>query len=288
MSKQSSNPVRELRYVDNNAEVGVRHLRDLGVRYAMVRTPEAKAEAAAQQGLSLVAIAAPWEIYEVANADIVVPLATQPVVVNERPGDQRERHLELGTSWFQQPDEWAALPADDGPAEWQRIDVQVDRIREQGEPGGAGRRVDIVVPSTPIEAVALPEVTVSNVVVEQNSVSFSVDQVGVPVLVRVSYFPNWSVDGAEGVYRVAPNSMVVVPTSRDVVLTYGRTWLDWLTILASLAGIALCIWWRRRGDVEFASEMPGMRPLNGENDTALTVDGTDVPADLSQPLPVDR
>jgi uncharacterized membrane protein len=136
--------------------------------------------------------------------------------------------------------------------------------------------------------VALPEVTVSNVVVEQNSVSFSVDQVGVPVLVRVSYFPNWSVDGAEGVYRVAPNSMVVVPTSHDVVLTYGRTWLDWLTILASLAGIALCIWWRRRGDAEFASEMPGMRPLIGENDTALTVDGTDVPADLSQPLPVDR
>ena len=288
MSKQSSNPVRELRYVDNNAEVGVRHLRDLGVRYAMVRTPEAKAEAAAQPGLSLVAIAAPWEIYEVADADIVVPLATQPVVVNERPGDQRERHLELGTSWFQQPDEWAALPADDGPVEWQRIDVDVDRIREQGEPGGAGRRVDIVVPSTPIEPVALPEVTVSNVVVEQNSVSFSVDRVGVPVLVRVSYFPNWTVDGADGVYRVAPNSMVVVPTSNDVVLTYGRTWLDWLTTLASLAGIALCIWWRRRGDVEFASEMPGVRPPTSDIEATLVDDGTDVPAHLGQPLPVDR
>jgi acyl transferase domain-containing protein len=33
-------------------------------------------------------------------------------------------------------------------------------------------------------------------------VSFRVDEVGVPVLVRVSYFPNWSVDGAEGPFRV--------------------------------------------------------------------------------------
>ena len=42
MSKQSSNPVRELRYVDNDASVGVPHLQALGVRYAMVRTEEAK------------------------------------------------------------------------------------------------------------------------------------------------------------------------------------------------------------------------------------------------------
>ena len=46
MSKQSSNPVRGLRYEDNNATVGVRHLQDLGVKYVMVRTSEAKAAAA--------------------------------------------------------------------------------------------------------------------------------------------------------------------------------------------------------------------------------------------------
>lgn len=257
MSKQSSNPVRELRYTDNDASVGVRHLQDLGVRYAMVRTPEAKAEAAAQPELALVAIAAPWEIYEVADSDIVVPLTTQPVVVASRPGDQRERHLELGTSWFQNPDEWAAIPADDGPAEWQRIEVEVDDIRQQGVPGGPGRRVDVVVPSTPIEVRDLDPVTVSNVVVDQDAVSFSVDTVGVPVLVRVSYFPNWSVEGADGVYRVAPNSMVVIPTDTDVRLSYGRSSLDWVTLLATAFGIGLCVWWRRRGDAEFDNEFPG-------------------------------
>jgi hypothetical protein len=222
----------------------------------MVRTPEAKAEAAAQPELSLVAIAAPWEIYEVAGSEIVVPLTVQPVVVADRPGDQRERHLELGTSWFQQRQDWPAIPADDGPAAWQRIEVEVDQTRREGEPGGPGRRVDIVVPAEPIVPVALEPVTVSDVVIDQDRLSFRVDRVGVPVMVRMSYFPNWGVDGADGVHRVAPNSIVVVPTANEVVLSYGRTTWDWLTMLATVFGIALCVHWRRRGDMVFGSATP--------------------------------
>ena len=45
---------------------------------------------------------------------------------------------------------------------------------------------------------------------------------GTPVEVRVSYFPNWKASGADGPWRVAPNLMVVVPTSHDVTLTYGQ------------------------------------------------------------------
>ena len=269
MSKQSSNPVRELRYVDNNASVGVRHLQDLGVKYAMVRTEEAKVEARQQPELTLVASSGPWEVFEVTGAEIVVPLDVRPVVVNSRSGDQRERHLELGTSWFQNPTDWAALPADDGPASWQRIDAVVDLSRQEGVPGGPGRRVDIVVPGEPIERVELPSIEVSNVVISQDSIEFDVDQVGVPVLIRVSYFPNWSVTGADAVYRVAPNAMVVVPSSEHVSLSFGRTGLDWVTVLLSLAGIGLCIRWRREGDASFDDE--GSSEPN-ESSSALVFD----------------
>ncbi len=84
MSKQSSNPVRELRYVDNNSDVGVNHLQDLGVRYVMLRTPEAQAEAAGHPELTFIATSAPWDIYLVQDSDIVVPLDTQPIVVRDR------------------------------------------------------------------------------------------------------------------------------------------------------------------------------------------------------------
>ena len=256
MSKQSSNPVRELRYVDNDASVGVRHLQALGVRYAMVRSDEAKREAASQPELTLVATTGPWEIYLVDGADVVVPLDAQPVVVAGRGGDQRERNLELGTSWFQHPDEWAAMPADDGPEGWQRIDVEVDLDRREGVPGEPGRRVDIVTPVQEIEPVELPAVQVSDVAIDQQSLSFSVDRIGVPVLVKVSYFPNWEASGADGPYRIGPNMMVVVPTSNDVRLEFGRSAQDWVFWALFLVGVGLCVLWRIRGDVRHAAEFP--------------------------------
>jgi hypothetical protein len=181
----------------------------------------------------------------------------QPVVANERPGDQRERHLELGTSWFQHTDEWAAMPVDSGPPEWQRIDVAVDPARTDGlAPGDPGRKVDIVVPSQPIQTVALPAVQVSNIELGDQDLRFSVDRVGVPVLVKMSYFPNWQVTGADGPYRVAPNLMVVVPTSTDVHLEYGRTSIDYAAYVLTLLGIALLIVMRRRGDPRYAMATP--------------------------------
>ena len=43
------------------------------------------------------------------------------------------------------------------------------------------------------------------------------------MLVKVSYFPDWHASGAEGPWRAEPNLMVVVPTSNNVVLSYGSS-----------------------------------------------------------------
>ena len=264
MSKQSSNPVRELRYDNNDAAKGVPYLQALGVRYVMVRTDEAKRSADAQPELTLLDMSGPWKIYEVADSAIVEPLTVQPVVVARRPGDQRERNLELGTSWLQQRDEWAAMPADDGPDSWQRIDVDVDQSRLVPDPNrGAddpdtrGKQVDIVVPRQPIQPVELPAVTVSDVVIDDQDLSFRVDQVGVPVLVKVSYFPNWTAHGADGPYRIAPNLMVVVPTSEDVSLTFDRSRSDLFFYVLTLAGIAMLVLFRRRGDPDLNTGAAG-------------------------------
>jgi hypothetical protein len=284
MSESSSNPVRQLRYVNNDAEVGVRHMHDLGVRYLMVRTDEAKAEAREQADLELVETSGPWEIYELRGASIVEALTVQPVVVEERGGDQRERNLEVGTSWFQRQEDWAAMPADDGPPEWQRIPVEIDLDARVGEPGDRSRNVDYVVPAASIDPVPLDPVNVSNVVVDQQEISFEVDQVGVPVLVRVSYFPTWEVDGADGPYRVAPNFMVVVPTSNEVTLSYSKTPLDWFFYSLTAVGIALCFYWRRRGDVEYPSDRPRWgRPAAPSAEEHGEHASGDVESDVSEP-----
>ena len=60
------------------------------------------------------------------------------------------------------------------------------------------------------------------------------------MLVKVSYFPNWQVDGAEGPYRVAPNLMVVVPTENEVRLHFDRSTSDLVFYLLTLVGIGMC------------------------------------------------
>ena len=246
MSKQSSNPVRELRYDNNDAALGVRYMQELGVKYFMGFTPEAIAQASQQEGLTEVARSGPWVVYRVANSDVVTPLAVQPVVANISSSNPRERWLEVGTSWFQRPEVWTTPIADNGPSDWQRVDVVVDESQREGEPNSNNRRVDVVKPAVALTPVPLDPVVVSNVNIGEESVKFSVDKIGVPVLVRVSYFPNWKVDGAKGPYRVAPNMMVVIPTSTNVSMHFGWNLRDYVAYLLSFAGIAWIVVTRRR------------------------------------------
>ena len=247
MSKQSSNPVRELRYDDNNAGIGVRYLQALGVRYYMAFTSEAIDQANMQAALVKIAESGPWMIYKVENSDLVVPMSVQPVIVESNVGDRKERWLEIGTSWFQHPEDWAAMPVGDGPDEWQKVEAVVDLNRRQGEPNDPSRRVDIVKPSETINVVGLPPVQISDTVLEDEAISFKVDKVGVPVLVRMSYFPNWKVDGARGPFRVAPNMMVVIPTKSEVRLHYGFTAIDFFAHFLTLVGVGMMAFrWRGR------------------------------------------
>ena len=247
MSKQSSNPVRELRYDDNNAGLGVRYLQELGVRYYMAFTAEAINQANMQAALVKVAQSGPWVIYKVEKSDLVVPMSVQPVIVTSKIGDPKERWLEIGTSWFQHPEDWAAVPVASGPESWQKVEAIVDLNRRQGEPTDSSRRVDIVKPSETINKVELPAVQVSNTVLEDEAISFTVDKVGVPVLVRMSYFPNWKVENAEGPFRVAPNMMVVIPTSNEVRLHYGYSFIDFFAYFMTFLGVAtMAVRWRGR------------------------------------------
>ena len=138
-----------------------RYMQALGVRYVMVRTDEAKAQAAGAAR----ARAARRRAGRGRSTRSPTPTSSsrstvQPVVVEQRAGDQRERNLELGTSWFQHRDEWAAMP---GRRRARRLAAHPRRRRR--EPPGAGSRpaaddpdtrgkqVDIVVPGEPIEPV---------------------------------------------------------------------------------------------------------------------------------------
>lgn len=247
VSDDSSNPVRGLSYENTNLAKGAEYMRTLGVRYLMVFTKVAKDAAALEPGLTRVAAVGPWVIYEIPDTQLVVGLTNDPVVVNERDGDQRERYLEIGTSWFQHQDAWPAVPATEGPADWQRIDVQYDPDETAPANKTTVRRV---FPVQDIEVRSLAPVQVTNIRLEDQAISFDVDRTGVPVMVKVSYFPNWEADGAQGPYRAGANQMIVIPQSNHVRLEFSRSTLDWFAYFLTALGIAALVWMRRNGDAD--------------------------------------
>jgi hypothetical protein len=95
---------------------------------------------------------------------------------------------------------------------------------------------------------SLPTTTISRIHQTRNSLSFHTSKPGVPVVVRLSYFPNWQAKGATGPYRSFPNFMTVVPTSNNVTLTYGRRPVDVVGELATGGSVVVLLggWVRAR------------------------------------------
>jgi hypothetical protein len=248
LSKAPSNPMRDLPYPTTNVADGIRHLQILGARYYMAFSPETVAQADAHPDLTRLATSAQWSIYEVSGSEIVAPLQFQPAVATG-PVKGEDGWLNLGVDWYTDFSAHDVFLATSGPKEWQRVKVheQPTDVKTVGAP------ISVDPPARrPLDPVA-----VSGIRSDDNDISFDVDRVGIPVLVKASYFPNWKVSGAKGPYRVTPNLMVVIPTSTHVELHYGTTPIDVLGWLLTVGGIALVVYLARQGPVHFDDRSGG-------------------------------
>jgi hypothetical protein len=265
----SSNPVRGLDYrTISDFDLGVRYMQMAGVRYYMAYSDDAKAHADANPNLHLVATVPDldkkpplgWKIYEVRGHATVAPLQYEPVVVSHPKAQrqsqcfggipaQSDQNPELGpwecaaARWWNNPDDLSRPFAADGPSSWERVG--------QDEVAAAPKR-------------ALPKVEVTDIHQDESSISFKVSRTGVPVVVRTSYYPNWKASGAHGPWRLSPNEMVVVPTSKNVSLHYSRTPVEWLGFALTVVGLLALgglVWWgvRRRRKRSRPGE-PDLRP----------------------------
>lgn len=209
---------RSLPYGHFDFDRGLAQMRILGVRYYFATSDEAHSAADASNQLVPIATVDstthhPWWMYELRNTAVVEGLSSLPIVSREL--GSRSSWQSAGLRWFGDATPDSSVFVAEGPASWPRA-----------------RRVDAAVTGRPV-----PSAGVSRVRVSDDRVSFHVDHTGTPVLVRVSYFPNWRASGAKGPWRSTPNYMVVVPTSHDVTLHYARSSVELLGLLVTLAGI---------------------------------------------------
>ncbi|MDA0576819.1 MAG: hypothetical protein O3B24_01840 [Verrucomicrobia bacterium] len=72
--------------------------------------------------------------------------------------------------------------------------------------------------------------------VTSDRIRFTTDAIGLPHIIKCSYFPNWKVRGAKAVYQVSPAFMLVYPDQADVEIYWGRTTIDKLALALTALG----------------------------------------------------
>jgi len=220
LSVGASNPQRDLPYVPGppdqaQFDLGIEHLQMLGVKYYMAITEQMISYGQKNTALKQVAKSGPWVVFEVADSPLIEPLDNDPAVLTGVPPN---KWLNAVMPWYMDPTAWNVWPASGGPDSWQRI--------AQGE--------------TPLATATTP-VAVTNTKMGTDTVSFDVTKTGTPILVKVSYFPNWEVTGAQGPWRVGPNLMVVVPTSTHVSMHFGTTPVEYGSWAITLGGLVALV-----------------------------------------------
>jgi len=257
--------------------LGLRHLQLLGVRYFLAYTPSIVRAAVRSHLVTPIATTGPWtymdatrtwHLFLVRDAPVVTGLAYLPNVVEGIAA--RDAWLHANVRWWLSPKRWDVYLAQSGPTSWPRVatscptrpgptGTSTSTTTSSTAPGAttlapsarspsltapSGKATPTVPPARtsgpcPAVHVASPTVRVSYVHVGVSQLSFRVNRVGVPVVVRVSYYPRWQATGAAGPFRVSPNLMVVVPTAHLVTLTYGTTLANEVGVTVTLLAVVV-------------------------------------------------
>ena len=245
LSKQPSNAIIGVRYPGLNVRQGITHLQLMNIPYLIAFSPEVKNALATDSRVELLASFGDYSIYRILGCTgYVEVMKKKPVRLSVKQNEWRE----VANTWYLDP---AAL---DVPFVWDRGEEALKQFAE-------------ITPEQVTSAPAVPVNTEGHVIsetLENEKLIFDTTAIGQPHWIKISYFPNWHVEGAEGPFLVSPSFMMVIPTQSHVVLYYGRTTVNtvgqvleglaWLLLLC-LAAWRAVLWRRRRRLALAAVEM---------------------------------
>jgi hypothetical protein len=190
------------------------------VRYYVAYTDQAK-KAAKDAKLPVVATSGKFVIYQVGDGHLVEVPSYRPVLLDDP--DWRGNSL----TWYR-------------TVKW--LDVQL-AYASKGDKDARAAFADpgrLPVQDLPHQALRSPGPVPSRMVGD-DQLEFTTDRIGEPHVVKVSYFPNWHVEGAKGPWMLSPGLMVVVPTQANVRLVYRDTPVEGAGKALTVGGVAVLL-----------------------------------------------
>ncbi len=215
ISKVSSCPLPGYSCSPFDLESGIEHLRMFNVKHIIAVSDKLKQAAKENKELLLLETIGPYEVYEIKNSSgqYVTLLDYEPVRI--KTDDWKNTSYE----WFKASEPVHLVFSDD-----ERF-LEADSIDN------------------------LPKISVDkncslDSKLENEKITISTTCIGKPLMVKVSYYPSWQVEGAEKIYLISPSFMLIYPESNDVTLYYANTAIDYIGLLLSVAGIAIIIYFK--------------------------------------------
>jgi len=220
LSKQPSHAILGVRYPPLNIDDGVRHLQLYNIKYFLALSEEVKHEAGKNRDLTLLEkFRVPdtdmeFALYEVDVDGYVTIPEYEPLLV------KTDNWRDTALSWYTSP-ELLGVPL-----------IDVGRAKSlKGRFKEADKNI-----TNPIKTPIKESGAISNVQLKDDELQFTTTAVGVPHWIKISYFPNWKADGADGPFLASPSLMMVIPKEKNVRIYYGSTPVDIIGAWLSIAG----------------------------------------------------
>jgi len=113
-------------------------------------------------------------------------------------------------------------------------------ISQQLRENQISKKADITNLENPISPISQKASTIKEIIRPQEII-FTSPHKDRPHLVRVSYHPNWRVEGADRIYLASPSFMLVYPTQERVRLYFGQSLPNYIGWVCSFIGLLLLL-----------------------------------------------
>ena len=218
LAKRPSNPVGGLSYINNKFDQGVDYLYDLGIDYFISYTEEIESKAMSSDRLNFLFSSEPFSVFEVSSSK--VELINQDIEVFSKVNKQegilssvfRDTNI---TNFFEKAYE------------------NFDELDE--------KRIVEVSNKILIQPSNKNNLKVTDIRITNRKISFFTNNPGELHLIKVSYFPNWSISNGLGPFRTSPSFMSVIPNQEYVEINYVKTSLEKNSFYFSIFSLVLSL-----------------------------------------------
>ncbi len=218
LAKRPSNPVGGLSYINNKFDQGVDYLYDLGIDYFISYTEEIESKAMSSDRLTFLFSSEPFSVFEVSSSK--VELINQDIEVFSKVNKQegilssvfRDTNI---TNFFEKAYE------------------NFDELEE--------KRIVEVSNKILIQPSNNNNLEVTDIRITNRKISFFTNNPGELHLIKVSYFPNWSISNGLGPFRTSPSFMSVIPNQEYVEINFVKTSLEKNSFYFSIFSLLLSL-----------------------------------------------